>query len=1188
MKNAVGVLSIGVVLSMACCSWAVEGTETIVKTETGKDKKGRQRKPAETPCWLPKGCKYVRGVVVGHPMIGSLATEDRFRKVAAEEDLGTMLIKAFTWDVGKNWKVLDEILEKWAKETGHPELKGAPVFVSGLSASVLMARLLVYEKPERCFGIIHAAGGNMHQHYPKGKTLSGVPFMAANGEYESCGPEAGIRPHLGFDTQWYLQGEQMLERRREDPNHLMCMVTIPVKGHTAWSKELGELFIRKCAKYRIPKEKRDGSKPAKCIEIKAEDGWLTHRNVKYPKHPPAAWADYKGDKKEAFWHLDEEMAMAVRQYHQDGKRSGQDRTLFRPYQLFNKLWPLPQRMDIPFKGDSPEDYAKAIKEWITKKAPGEVDPVALDVIAESIASGLKKNAEGKVDEGVCRKMCLRVLYPYHDAYLPVERAIAKTKLSDENKDKVRRHYADLILKQYAYGKTKPKLSVREMQAAIATLPSKIKGAETIAEAEADALKRSEKTYGKPPEELAKLIRDLGHKDWKIGWGAVDKIAALGKPAIPVMVRTMEWVGKPFDMRAAGALGKMGKVADPALPDLERFADLGGKDTEHNGLVNFKVLEAIKQISGKDFKESPRYPQAIKVKRSLKLVRASFLGTAGDDDIQGCSAGPDGSIYIAGNTGESQKKLGGGFLGGGVKPTKLGKAVADPKVGHAFVARLSKDGGKVLAYAELGKGIASFTTVKANKNGVYVSGYASDGLEPLLKDIPGAIKDYPLDKQVQLLKEGKWTEAVGEKPGRDPIPESKNKQLGRYGAPCVLRLSADLKKLEGGSYLEGWQQVWAKGRCISTKPVWKCWPTEYSWQPTVFEMLESGDIVVGHDGGYFRILTDEDRALVKKVGHERLAHRLGFYHVCDHLSRLKPDLGERVYHTKIYTPATDPEVAKEIKNGWPYPHYSNPRIHRMCLDREENIYICGWSATATSRESWWSYFLWKMNSKDGSLIKKIMEKDPMSGPNHRMHGAVADRGIHACAVSEKNIWHNSYSDGGWSGLIHFSGTLYRHDRAALEEKGSARTGPCYWITDMEALPDEHLLTVGRCNYRKAWPKGAWQGSSEDENPVAWISVYDDGAGEKAMQPSHTSAIRGILPYELAALGDGRYMLVGQSVANVLWKKTTDLGPDPKNKRRRKLKIDITPEPNQGVAVVKDPLYEKHRGGADGYFMIVEWE
>jgi len=344
----------------------------------------------------------------------------------------------------------------------------------------------------------------------------------------------------------------------------------------------------------------------------------------------------------------------------------------------------------------------------------------------------------------------------------------------------------------------------------------------------------------------------------------------------------------------------------------------------------------------------------------------------------------------------------------------------------------------------------------------------------------------------------------------------------------------------------------------------------------------------------RCLTEEDRKRVAKTPENKsMARQLGFYNVCDHLSRLNPNLGERVFHRQIFTPATVQEVAFKVKTGWPYAHYSNPRTHRMCLDENENVYICGWSATATSREPWWSYFFWKMNPKDGSLIEKIREKDPMSGPNHRMHGAVADRGIHACAVSEKSFWHNSYSDGGWSGLIHFSGTLYRSDRATLKKTGSVRTGPCYWVTDLESLPNDNVLAVGRCNYRTSWPEGAWQGSDPDENPIAWISVYDNGEN---MKPLFASGIRGILPYELASLGDGRFMLVGQSVANVLWKKKVKLEVDPnkddkdnkKRRRRADYRIDIVEEPNQGVAVVKDPIYEEHQGGADGYFMIVSWE
>lgn len=600
MRAVAALLAVG--FAAACI--AQEGAETIVRTDRGPDKRGKPQKPSENVCWLPRDCDYVRGVIVGHPMIESLATEERFRTVAAEEGLGTMLIRAMTWDVARNWEILDDILKQWAERSGHPELRGAPVLVSGLSASVLMARLLVYERPERCFGIIHVAGGNLQEQYPKGKSLSGVPFMAVNGEYESCGPAGGIRPHLGFDTQWYLMGEQMLERRREDPNHLMSMVVVPIKGHTAWSKELGELFIRKCAEYRLPKEKRDGSSPARCVEIKAEDGWLTHRDVKHPKYPPAAWADYPGDKLEAFWHLDEEMARAVCQYHIDGKRSGQDRSLFRPEGLFDRLWPIPQRMDIPFKGHGIKEYAAAIEQWVKTRTGDEVSPSARRNLALGIAEGLQKAKDGDgVDEATCRKMCLRVCYAYDDAYRPLETAILDAALPDGFKQQLLDNYAQKVLLLWTNGKFTPRLSIRETQSMIVGMSAnkallKAKGdklTELIQIEEETAAVENEKAYGAPPETLAQLASELEHADAKIGWAAAEKIAEIGRPAIPAMVRTMEWAGSRADMRAAGALGKMGSVAAPALPDLKRFAASGGRWSEATGLVCVKALEAIELI-----------------------------------------------------------------------------------------------------------------------------------------------------------------------------------------------------------------------------------------------------------------------------------------------------------------------------------------------------------------------------------------------------------------------------------------------------------------------------------------------------------------------------------------------------------------------------------------------------------------
>lgn len=557
---------------------------------------------------------------------------------------------------------------------------------------------------------------------------------------------------------------------------------------------------------------------------------------------------------------------------------------------------------------------------------------------------------------------------------------------------------------------------------------------------------------------------------------------------------------------------------------------------------------------------------------LELERAWYFGTSGDDDIQSACAAPDGTLYIVGNSSVAARNL-----PGGVQPTRLGEDAPKPMCGHGFVARLSPDGSRLLAYAEFGKGIVALTTVQANQHGVYIAGYATDQLEQLLENVPGLIREYPLREEVALLAAGKWLEAVGEDPAKpDPLAESRHGQPGRYGAPCVLRLSEDLTTLQCGTYLEGWQQVWAKHRTYrritDPKTGQKRFiyvPEEFSWQPTHLAALRSGDLLVCHDGGYFRLLTPEDRALVAKADDPGLAKRLGFYDVCDYLSRLGPDLDRRVYVQRIYTPATDVEVARKIKGGWPYPHYSNPRTLRMRLGEKGGIFICGWSASATSREPWWSPYLWEIDPANGTLLRKIVETDPMSGPDNRMGGAVADRAIGAVAVAGNTLFYSTHSDGGYRGLIHFSGSVFQLDRKTAAKKASSKTAPCMWVVDMAPLPDGGLLAVGRSNGLHAWPEDAWQSGDPEENPQAWLRVYDE-----RMEPVFTTAIRGIVPFALCELGGGRFMVVGRSHGILQRHKTTDDGD-----------VVETEERNRGVALLKDPIMAQPQGGDDGYLMIV---
>jgi hypothetical protein len=294
-----------------------EGARTVELMVDMPDKRGKPQEPEKVSLWIPPNCDYIRGVVIASGQVKSFATGDRLRAAAMQAGLATMYMPNMSFDGKESWQRLDELLPRLAEASGHEELKGAPILTAGLSASVLATRNFAYERPDRMIGTVQIAGGNMHHKImDASQSLSGVPFLAINGELEWCGPEGGIRPEYGRQTQWLMLREQLLRRRRADPNHLMSFVVVPGGDHGHWDRDLAALFLMKAAEYRISDGRRDGSTPARCIELTAKDGWLTDADLDHPQHRPAPWDQYAGDKTEAFWHLDRQMAEAVRDYHQ--------------------------------------------------------------------------------------------------------------------------------------------------------------------------------------------------------------------------------------------------------------------------------------------------------------------------------------------------------------------------------------------------------------------------------------------------------------------------------------------------------------------------------------------------------------------------------------------------------------------------------------------------------------------------------------------------------------------------------------------------------------------------------------------------------------------------------------------------------------------------------------------------------
>ncbi len=291
-------------------------------------RKGKPRGPAIGHLWIPPKTKTLRGLIVSEKTLleKHLSTSPIIRKTATQEALGILYFEPgpnpfFPYgEFGDCDRRFLKCLDELARTAKRPEIRRAPWLTLGHSTGGIFCRNLAYWQPDRVLGVIHIKSGNMHHgiHYPKRDSLKGVPFLAINGEFEEHGPEGGIRKEYGRQTQWVMIRKQMLARRRQAPEHLMSLVVHVGGDHTNWSDDLSRLcamFIHKACECRLPSQPSGGSKPIVCDEIDVESGWLTDSDLKDPEHQPAAHADYSGDKGLAFWHFDEEMARAIRDYH---------------------------------------------------------------------------------------------------------------------------------------------------------------------------------------------------------------------------------------------------------------------------------------------------------------------------------------------------------------------------------------------------------------------------------------------------------------------------------------------------------------------------------------------------------------------------------------------------------------------------------------------------------------------------------------------------------------------------------------------------------------------------------------------------------------------------------------------------------------------------------------------------------
>lgn len=262
--------------------------------------------------WIPPTCKQVRAVIVGnHNMLEEgILEHPAFRKQMTELGIAEIWITpglSQIWEPDKeNAQIaFDEMMNSLAEISGYPELKFAPVIPIGHSAMATFPWNFAALNNDRTLAILSIHGdapGTNLTGYGRNNLdwsnlkIDGIPGLMVEGEYEWW--EARVQPALDY--------------KKQNPNACVSFLCDAGRGHFDYSEQLVDyigLFIKKAVKYRLPK-RVNKNKPVELILVNPQKGWLADRwHVdSVPEAKAASFTKYQGNRDDAFWYFDKEMA----------------------------------------------------------------------------------------------------------------------------------------------------------------------------------------------------------------------------------------------------------------------------------------------------------------------------------------------------------------------------------------------------------------------------------------------------------------------------------------------------------------------------------------------------------------------------------------------------------------------------------------------------------------------------------------------------------------------------------------------------------------------------------------------------------------------------------------------------------------------------------------------------------------
>ena len=302
--------------------WSVE-LRRYISNETGK--------APVAYLWVPEGCKNVKAVILSQQNMTEEAIYKNPRFQAKMKKLGVAMVwvaPAFNnnWDPASGVQgIFEEMMTNLADQSGHAEIAKAPIIPLGHSAQATFPWNFAAWNPDRTLCIISFHGdaprtnlcgyGAANVEWGRNRNIDGIPGLMVEGEYEWW--EARVNPALAFRMMY--------------PESCISFLCDTGRGHFDCDDRTADYiakFIQKSLEQRL---NADGS----LRKLNPKEGYLAERfhsdmigtdgadkgkapeNANASRPQPAPYALYKGDKHDAFWYFDKEMAELTEARYQE-------------------------------------------------------------------------------------------------------------------------------------------------------------------------------------------------------------------------------------------------------------------------------------------------------------------------------------------------------------------------------------------------------------------------------------------------------------------------------------------------------------------------------------------------------------------------------------------------------------------------------------------------------------------------------------------------------------------------------------------------------------------------------------------------------------------------------------------------------------------------------------------------------